>query len=215
MAFCWLPPLMERQDGFAALTAADVIGADQALRVAVKLTEIQDALFGKRFPIVFTQRQVLGQCEVHKDADALPVLWDVRDAGFCALADGGLRNVGSTELDGTAVGLQHTGNGVGQLALPISGDAGNGKNLAAPNPEGNVFYHTNLLALRTSQMVYLQDGVPIVRRGLISRKLHLAAHHHIGHGLRGGGRHIQHIHQLAAVEDGAAVGNFLISSFCG
>ena len=73
------------------------------------------------------------------------------------------------------MGLQRTGNGVGQLALPISGDAGNGKNLAAPNPEGNVFYHIEFVGVTDSQMVYLQDGVPIVRRGLISRKLHLAA----------------------------------------
>ncbi|MPM64469.1 hypothetical protein SDC9_111355 [bioreactor metagenome] len=56
---------------------------------------------------------------------------------------------------------------------------------------------------------YLQHLRPEGGGGLFNREIHLTAHHKVCHGLSGGGGHVQHVHQPAPVQDGAAVGHLL------
>ena len=135
------------------------------------------------------------------------VLRDVGDALLGPLADGQVGDVLSIEPDGAGVDLHHAVDGVGKLGLAVAGDAGHGEDLAAADLEGHVLHHVELGAVLDGEVLHLQDDVLEAALGLVGLEVHLAADHEVRHLLRGGGLHVQHVDELAAAQNGAAVGD--------
>ena len=86
IAFCWLPPDMERNNDLRTLAAPDIIPLDQLCSVIMKAVKVQKSLSGKRFFEIFPQSKIILERKIQDDAHPVPVLRNIGNAGQSAFS---------------------------------------------------------------------------------------------------------------------------------
>ena len=76
--------------------------------------------------------------------------------------------------------LLQTGNGLQQLPLSGTGNAGNTQNFTAAGGKGNIVQNGCALAVDTTDVLHLQTVLRVFRLTAVDVELHFLAHHHFG-----------------------------------
>ena len=155
---------------------------------------------------VALKHQVVFQRVVQHQTVLVPVLRDVAHAHAAALADRGFGDFFSAEGHGAAAGLFQSRHSVHQFRLAVAFNAGQAENLPGPDLEGNVLHGIVFMGLGgDGQILHVQNDLPGLFGLLVGHKLHVPAHHQLGHFLHAGGSHVHGAHVLALPQDAAPV----------
>ena len=143
------------------------------------------------------EHHVLLQGEVQHQAMLVPVLRDMAHPGMAALVDCGMGNVMPAKSNPAGGDFFQPRNGIHQVRLSISINAGNANDFSFAHAEGYVMHRVMVVQFGGhAQLFHPEDLFPGLSRFLFHHQLHGASHHHAAKLLLGG---IAGIHRADAL----------------